>query len=574
MEEPIITEIKREPFIDENGIEFHKITYETKTPRKTFILGNIKGKYRGTLLGYSDEFYNSDFYDFEIYEALVDVIQTSKNIPFDSACNKNQFPREKLPELLKVHVKQEGEYFELGIIEPKICDFESKKKLHQIEGNEIFGTFTGTITGYVFDYEISYHDEVILIEKFVESKPQPAVIKPISVCSSNGIKTGKLEIKNNYTRYEYFCKHHQDKVWGNWVFNGKKETIIGTGCFSSILQFIGFIILAILIITIFPGLLYIGAFLLFFWLINIIANNFRWVFNIIGILFLIGFLASIINVFTNSRHTSYPNPVVVNNPRETKPFVDPIVDDAFVDNSPVVNENEPIQKDSLIKHYREWKDYDGNLYQGYYTMKLNDYRKSKYFKNNLSVNSSNEREYDKVVYQLKENDKSALGGLYKMLDSIGTNNKLNKKDFAEMVVSFVQDIPYALILSDGCDPSLYSDRFTRNYLLSNKGYCDGNQRFGINAPAEFMTNLKGDCDSRSLLLYTIFSHYNYDVALMSSEFYGHSILGINLPINGLSYPYKNQNYVLWETTASGLRPGQISNEMSNINNWRISLKSK
>jgi hypothetical protein len=111
-------------------------------------------------------------------------------------------------------------------------------------------------------------------------------------------------------------------------------------------------------------------------------------------------------------------------------------------------------------------------------------------------------------------------------------------------------------------------------LLSNKGYCDGNQRFGINAPAEFMTNLKGDCDSRSLLLYTIFSHYNYDVALMSSEFYGHSILGINLPINGLSYPYKNQNYVLWETTASGLRPGQISNEMSNINNWRISLKSK
>lgn len=574
MEEPIITEIKRKPFIDENGIEFHKITYETKTPRRTFILGDIKGKYRGALLGYSDEFYNSDFYDFEIYEALVDVLQSSKNIPFDSECNKDQFPREKLPELLKVHVEQAGEYFELGIIEPKICRFASNKKLHQIEGNEIFGSFTGTITGYIFDYEISYHDEVVLIEKLVEHEIEPEEIKPLHVCKSNGIKTGKSDIKNNYTRYEYFCKYHQDKVWGNWIFNGKKEPIFEPGCFSSILYFIGFIILALLIITIFPGLLYIGAFLLFFWLINIIANNFRWIFNIIGILFLIGFLASMINVFTGSRHTSYPNPVVVNNPRETKPFVDPIVDDAFVDDSPVVNENEPIQKDSLIKHYREWKDYDGNLYQGYYTMKLNDYRKSKFFKNNLSVNSSNERGYDKVVYQLKENDKSSLGGLYKMLDSIGTNNKLNKKDFAEMVVSFVQDIPYALILSDGCDPSLYSDRFTRNYLLSNKGYCDGNQRFGINAPAEFMTNLKGDCDSRSLLLYTIFSHYNYDVALMSSEFYGHSILGINLPINGLSYPYKNQNYVLWETTASGLRPGQISNEMSNINNWRISLKSK
>jgi hypothetical protein len=61
---------------------------------------------------------------------------------------------------------------------------------------------------------------------------------------------------------------------------------------------------------------------------------------------------------------------------------------------------------------------------------------------------------------------------------------------------------------------------------------------------------------------------------MSSEFYGHSILGINLPYNGLVYTTKYQKYILWETTSLGAKPGIISNEISYINNWRISLKSK
>jgi len=75
-------------------------------------------------------------------------------------------------------------------------------------------------------------------------------------------------------------------------------------------------------------------------------------------------------------------------------------------------------------------------------------------------------------------------------------------------------------------------------------------------------------------LYTIFSHYDYDVALMSSEYYGHSILGINLPLNGIAYTYQNQRYILWETTIKNAKPGNIPEEVSNINNWRISLKSK
>jgi hypothetical protein len=70
------------------------------------------------------------------------------------------------------------------------------------------------------------------------------------------------------------------------------------------------------------------------------------------------------------------------------------------------------------------------------------------------------------------------------------------------------------------------------------------------------------------------SHYDFDVALFSSEYYSHSIIGINLPINGIAYKYGNQRYVLWETTASNIRPGILPKEISNLNYWRISLKSK
>ena len=181
---------------------------------------------------------------------------------------------------------------------------------------------------------------------------------------------------------------------------------------------------------------------------------------------------------------------------------------------------------------------------------------------------------DRIIFNLKENDKNKLNGLYDLFDSINNKNKLSKVKFAEMVVSFVQDIPYAIILEKGCNASLYSDRFTRNYLLNPNSICDGYQRFGINTPVEFIANLKGDCDSRTVLLYTIFSHYDYDVTVLSSEFYGHSILGIDLPVNGTAYAYRSQRYVMWETTAPNCKPGIIPNEISNLNNWRISLKSK
>jgi hypothetical protein len=228
----------------------------------------------------------------------------------------------------------------------------------------------------------------------------------------------------------------------------------------------------------------------------------------------------------------------------------------------------------LIKHFRVWKDYDGNQYEGYIWTKASDYSKAKYFKNNLDVRQNTPRAYDEIIYSLKENDKHNLGGVYQLFDSIRKKEQLSNIKFAELIVSFVQDIPYAIIVPDDCNPNLYDDKFIQEYLTSENAQCDGFEKFGINSPVEFMSNLYGDCDTRTLLLYTMLAHYGYDVALFSSEYYSHSIIGVNLPISGIAYKYENQRYVLWETTAPNIKAGVLPKEISNLNYWRISLKSK
>ena len=227
--------------------------------------------------------------------------------------------------------------------------------------------------------------------------------------------------------------------------------------------------------------------------------------------------------FNNRNDTYKPKPLIVDNSKETKPDFKPIID------TTTTTKNDSIPRpveDTIVTRYRSWQDYDGNQYEGFYQVKLNDFKNAHNYKNNLTLSQTTRNSYDEIIYRLKEYDKDKLKGLFKMLDSITVANKPNEIQFAEVVVSFVQDIPYTIILENNCNASLYNDEFTRSYLSRPNSRCEGEQRFGINTPVEFLTNLNGDCDTRTLLLYTILSHYNYDVAVLSSEQYGHSILGI------------------------------------------------
>ena len=564
MTEKIVNIIKEEPFVGEDGFDYIKVTKEILTPRKTYLKGTVSGKYRGDKI--PDDSDKSSLFDFEIYEAEVtcnSIDDFSKNKPFTfphdfkNITNANKikgsvFPREKLPQTLPVIISANNKTFGINVLEPQLFEFTINRKEHQIDGDEVFGTFNAYITGYVFDYEKEEVEEVL--GPIIEPPPPPPPPPPPKPCESNGIKTGKEEKKDGYIRYEYFCKHHPDTVWGPWnKIPGGTEP---GGCLKQLLGIIGLILFIAFLIAVLPGLLYFIGFLVILFLIGLLGPYFKWIFRILGIIFLIAFLGSLVKTCTNG--TQHYNPT---------PIVDPVV-------QPVVNPNpKPLNDEWIIRH-RNWTDYDGNRYEGYYKIKRSSLDNAKYYKNNLNLAQSNINSYDQIVYNLKENDKNSLDNVYTLFDSIGKANHLDKVKFAKMLVSFVQKIPYAIVLEDACEARLYNDSFTRDYLNSGRGDCDPYERFGINTPIEFLVNLKGDCDTRTLLLYTLLSHYDYDVAMMSSEFYGHSIIGVNLPISGIAYIYNNQRYVLWETTMPNAKPGILSNEISNLNNWRISLKSK
>lgn len=552
-------------FVDENGKQYWKENKEVLIPRKTYIKGIITGKYRGDLLDQEQELHNSAMYSFEIYQAEVSCQEFREKIPFH---NKGVlFPKERLPEIIPVSLMQEDQWYGLNILEPKLSDFQSVKKLHQIEAAQVFGTFTGEITGYILDHTARDEEERIYVPEIIEEASVPE-----EKLMSSGTETGKTEQSGDYLRKEFYTTNYKDTLWGNWEYNRLgRDAYSNGGFFSFAIGGIGFLFGLVFLITILPGLVYIVPLFVIVLLFTLFEDLFKWIFRVVACLFVLVFLFSVIITWGGGKRNYNPQPLIVDNARESNPEIRPVTDTAHTDGADSLPKT---TKDTIITRYRSWQDYNGNHFEGSYQVKASDFNKAHGYKSTLEIHQPNHKSYDEMVYRLKEYDKNKLSGLYKLLDSISAGNNLNEIQFAEMAVSFVQDIPYTLILANDCKVSLYNDDFTRKYLSRPDARCSGNQKFGINTPVEFLATLNGDCDTRTLLLYTVFSHYGYDVALLCSEQYGHSLLGINLPIDGTAYTYNNQRYVLWETTSPHLRPGLVSAEISNLNNWRISIKSK
>ena len=546
--------------IDEFGKKYKTINKTREIPRKTFLFGTLHGKYWGELDEIKEqEYLHSKFYDFNIYE--IEVSNTLHQFTPFTIAQDARFPRERLPALLPIILKKDGKEYALNIHEPQIANVKFNRKLHQDEGNEIFGTIDAEITGYVLDFTIEEYTEREYIQE------NQAVSGPYNETkdAKTLLPTGNVEHNGNYKRIEYYYSDFKNKYWGNWTYTKPIGTTQQEGCLSSGLGILGTIIGIAFLLLLLPRLVFLFPFILLPLLFRLIpVAAWTWVFRVLGGILLLAFIFSLINAFNHSSKSYIPKPIVQDKPEERKPQYNPIVDTLNKEQTP----------DTLITHFRNWEDYDGNNYEGKFWVRKSAFTNASNYKSNLTITESTENNYDKIVYSLKENDKQNLAGVYQLFDSLKNANNLTSKEFAETIVSFVQDIPYAVVLPNACDPNLYADDFIRKYLSSENAKCDGYEKFGINTPVEFMATLQGDCDTRTLLLYTMLAHYDYDVALLSSEYYNHSLIGINLPYEGVAYKYNNQRYVLWETTAPNFKPGILPNEISNTNYWRISLKSK
>lgn len=182
--------------------------------------------------------------------------------------------------------------------------------------------------------------------------------------------------------------------------------------------------------------------------------------------------------------------------------------------------------------------------------------------------------FNKLYSNLEEFDSKKIDSIVKVLGKKASDKKLNQIQTAEMVVTFIQEIPYVLVHQNSCEQVVKSDK-ENSFIVSyhqDKKPCLPNIPGGVQSPYEFLHNLKGDCDTRSLLGYAILKKMNISASVWVSQAYGHSILGVGLPVgNGVSKSINGLNHYGVELTSKGFRLGVISPQQRDMSNWNIAL---
>ncbi len=223
--------------------------------------------------------------------------------------------------------------------------------------------------------------------------------------------------------------------------------------------------------------------------------------------------------------------------------------------------------------HRVWKDNYGNNYQGDLTIRERDFNRLYQHLNSYSPPSG--INFWGVLYDhIDRTDTPSLDLVMKTFEDIHRSRTLNQMEFAEMVISCIQDIPYSYVFQEECLPYGAYDEPIKTLLKECPECCIGNVKYGIQTPVSFLQNLKGDCDTRTVLIYSVLKHFNYDVAILNSDFYRHSIIGVNLPAGGLYKRYYGKKYVVWETTAKYYTAGQLPPSFNDITHWNVVLTSK
>ena len=121
------------------------------------------------------------------------------------------------------------------------------------------------------------------------------------------------------------------------------------------------------------------------------------------------------------------------------------------------------------------------------------------------------------------------------------DKKLTSFQTAELMLAFVQAIPYAL----PDDP------------------------FGLKPPPAVLAERSGDCDSKALVLYLMLEAAGIEAVIIGSNAHAHTMVGIALPAPGKSFTYRSRKYAFAEVTAIGSPIGHINPPLESPNDWRV-----
>lgn len=538
-----------------------------KVDRKSYLKGEFKGQFVGSLDLSKSDLNHEVFYNLELLSGR--IFANRSNILVWEAGEDEEFRDEELfltsiPDPVELVVQDDNNlvYYQVSLQSAKLKNYQLTNQ--QYEGKQVYGDITGEISGFLLHYD-GIEEEVLVYSE--EEKRSIADENAWSEALKLNTIEGYLVYIDKFPkgRYVHIAKAKIRELRPPTVAreDRTKSSFTWLDLLSTIFKIISFSFALILLIPLlfygwwFIALLLIGSAILYSQTLlgPIVQRVWRVLSAIIVIGFLLFLVFALFSVFSNSREIR-ERPKVDNYEYETEKTYD-MVDAA---------------SNPIISHHRVWEDYTNEIYEADIAVYRSDILASKRYREGNVNNIYTINDYDNLISNVIGFDSTKLGLVYNAFDSIGTARNLSRIEFANMIVSCIQDIPYRLILESDCNADLYEDLFVSEYL--NEGLeCVGNVKYGFYSPSEFIGTLIGDCDTRTILLFTILDHYNYDVAILSSNVYRHSILGINLPIPGKSKQLGSRRYVVWEATSRGYRGGELPSNISDMNNWHFSLTS-
>ena len=224
----------------------------------------------------------------------------------------------------------------------------------------------------------------------------------------------------------------------------------------------------------------------------------------------------------------------------------------------------------------EWFDFKERNYNATYNTSAQDFEQELRAHQQIADEAQEQpsEEMYSFLYAIMVNlDQTKIDSVVAIFKDSVQTKKLSPIATAEMVVTFIQEIPYYLVHDRSCKEVLQNSgsAFFKEYHRQKKP-CLSEVPFGVQSPFEFLHNLKGDCDTRSLLAFAILKKLNIPCSVWISQTYGHSILGVGLPV-GVGM-YKNvagvKHYGV-ELTAKGYKLGAVSPSQNVTSNWDVAL---
>lgn len=210
---------------------------------------------------------------------------------------------------------------------------------------------------------------------------------------------------------------------------------------------------------------------------------------------------------------------------------------------------------------RSWIEYVNNTgFCSTYDIAYQDVDEAEYSRNNINIEYwYDDSDYWRQVYaQIYYDNKDHLQSIQDSLLTIKRKNHMSRDQFATMVVAFVQDIPYEYVVPEDCKGD-------------ETAPCNGNVTLGLYSPVEFLGRMHGDCDTRTVLLYTLLRNFGYEPLILNSNEYLHSILALDVTSAGEDFEYKGRRYAYWETTNVGWLAGMLPPDMNNKDYWSVAL---